>query len=165
MDSLFFLQDDYEALQREIVLLTRRISEVGREMGRSCEEGAETFHDNFAFEDGERQFRMWTRRLRDLVHIRAAARVVQVSMEPERVAIGTTAAVLDLGTGRTSSYLIGSYMNFNSNGAISYLSPLARLLLGAAPGDVRSGDVAGRYRAFEIVEVLPGIYSGSLKTA
>jgi thymidylate kinase len=30
------------------------IREIGRQMGQACEEGAETFHDNFGWEDGDR---------------------------------------------------------------------------------------------------------------
>lgn len=66
----YFLKADYDALCNEIDVLLNRIKEIGQEMGASCQEGAETFHDNFAHEDGTRQQHMWSTRLRELIAIK-----------------------------------------------------------------------------------------------
>ncbi|OHA24282.1 MAG: hypothetical protein A3G52_02045 [Candidatus Taylorbacteria bacterium RIFCSPLOWO2_12_FULL_43_20] len=63
----FFLPEDFEKLNQEITGLCDRIKQIGKEMGESCREGAETFHDNFAYEDGERQQAMLSTRLRKFI--------------------------------------------------------------------------------------------------
>lgn len=65
----YFLKEDFEALNAEINKIADKIKEIGKEMGKSCQEGAETFHDNFAYEDGERQQYMWSGRIRELIRI------------------------------------------------------------------------------------------------
>ncbi len=151
--SYYFLEKDYRKLVDEMQSIEARIKDIGKEMGASCQEGAETFHDNFAYEDGERQQYMWSKRLSELRAIRNMARVVHPESEPERVALGRLVSVLDEDTDEITTYRIGSYMTFDGNRTISYSAPLARLLIGAEKGDVRSGIVSGKKRSFLVVDI------------
>ena len=153
MTEHYFLRDDFEALNREIDSIARRIKELGKEMGASCEEGAETFHDNFAYEDGERRQRMWSHRWRDLVLIRNAARVVDPAADTRRVALGRHVATADCETGEERTIRIGSFMTFNGDDAISYHAPLARMLIGAEEGDVRKGRIGDRSVSLEVIDI------------
>lgn len=147
-----FLAEDYAALDRQIENQKDRMRETGKEMGDSCKEGAETFHDNFAFEDGERTQRMISQRLRELTQIRNHARVVQPA-PPGRVGIGRT-VILEDESGEQHTYRVGSYMTFTPDDTVvSYASPLARLLIGAKPGDIRKGVVAGQHKKYTVLEV------------
>ena len=150
--EFYFLRQDFEKLNDQIRSISCRIREIGHEMGASCEEGAETYHDNFAYEDGERQQYMWSRRLRELIQVRNAARVVAPGLSAERVALGSRVKVVDLDSEEEKTFTIGSYMTFEE-GAVSYAAPLGRMLIGALPGDERSSMIAGRRRRFEVVEV------------
>lgn len=47
----YFLPDDFEDLNDQIEQICERIEELGKEAGESCQQGAETWHDNFAFEE------------------------------------------------------------------------------------------------------------------
>ncbi|MBW2217966.1 MAG: GreA/GreB family elongation factor [Deltaproteobacteria bacterium] len=149
----YFLRDDIEKLAGQIHKINARIKAIGKEMGASCEEGAETFHDNFAFEDGERQQQMWSKRLKELLDIYNHSQIYKSSGFAERVGIGREVTLADLDTGEEKTIKIGSYMSFNGNGTVSYNAPLARILLGAEPGEVRKGEIAGRLKKFEIVEI------------
>jgi transcription elongation GreA/GreB family factor len=151
--NFYFLREDIEKLAGQIHEIDARIKAIGQEMGASCEEGAETFHDNFAFEDGERQQQMWSKRLKELVDIYNHSQIFKPSRAAERVAIGRNVTIADLDSGEEKTIKIGSYMSFNGNGTISYNAPLARILLGAEPGEVRKGEIAGRKKKFEIVEI------------
>jgi len=154
MTECYFLQQDLDELDRRIAELEHLIREIGREMGESCSEGAETYHDNFAFEDGERQQRMWTRRLRELVRVRERARLVRPTAANGRVALGRTVTVMDVDTGDERRFRVGSYMSFrNGTEVVSYLAPLARLLIGAEEGDVREGTIGKTRRSFEVVAI------------
>lgn len=151
--AYYFLPTDFEKLNEQIQQIVSRIKEIGRIMGESCREGAETYHDNFAYEDGERQQQMWSVRFRELVRVRDDARVVNPEKPCERVGIGCTVVVLDMDTDEEKTLQIGSYMTFNGNASVSYNAPLARMLLGGSQGDIRKGVIAGRKRCFEIVEI------------
>ena len=152
MAEYYFLPADFAALNAQIEGIDRKIREIGQEMGASCTEGAETYHDNFAYEDGERQQYMWSSRLRELVAIRKRARVVEAAAGGQRVAIGCRVTVVDQETDEEKVLRIGSYMSYRED-RVSYAAPLARMLLGAVPGEVRQGRIAGKLRQFEVIEV------------
>jgi transcription elongation GreA/GreB family factor len=150
----YFLREDYEKLLDSIAEAHRRVKHFGREMGLSCQEGAETFHDNFAYEDGERNLKMWSRQLKLLIDLRDQARVVAPEDRGDRVALGRSVTLLDLETRKQRTFRIGSYMIFGDpDGAISYTSPLAQSLIGALEGELRSGELGGELRCFKVVAV------------
>lgn len=152
--SYYFLPSDYAKLQRAIEEAHRRVRHHGREMGLACQEGAETFHDNFAYEDAERRFTMWSRRLRKLIDVREGAYVVEPADTGDRVALGRTVTLLDLETMERRTVRIGSYMTFDDDGeTVSYASPLARSLIGAYEGELRSATIAGEPRSLKVAEV------------
>ena len=148
----YFLPDDYERLLEQVQRYSRQVVEIGQEMGRSCEEGAETFHDNFAFEDGERQQRMLSTHLETLLRIQRHATVVRLE-ETSRLRIGSRILLRDQDSGNEQELRIGSYLVFENSGTISYHSPLARLLIGAAVGEERSDFIRDEWRTFEVLEI------------
>ena len=150
----YFLQEDYDKLQSAIDEAEKRARNHGREMGISCDEGAETFHDNFAYEDSERRYKMWSRRLKELIEVRNNAQVVTPTDDTDRIAIGRTFTLLDFESDERRTFRVGSYISFDDNGTtISYRAPLARTLLGGFEGEIRSGRINGEERCFKIVEV------------
>lgn len=150
----YFLEEDLKILDEQIERLTRKIKEIGKEMGESCQEGAETYHDNFAYEDGERQQTMWIKRVNELLKIRNAARIVRVGESAGHVGIGRIAVLVDQDTGAEKTICVSSFMTFNGENTVSYEAPLARMIMGAEVGDVRSGMLGGKKKIFEIVEII-----------
>src|SRR3989338_8797616 len=138
---LYFLKEDYEKLLEEIRKLEELIRGIGREMGKSCQEGAETWHDNFTHEDDTRQQYMWSTRLREIVRIKNSARVVSPNNSIDRVALGRTVTVRDMDTQKVETLNIGSYMVLGKPTpcikTLSYRSPLAQSLIGAMVGESR----------------------------
>ncbi len=149
----YFLKHDYNELKNQIQYITDKIRAIGQEMGASCEEGAETFHDNFAFEDGERQQQMWTRRLNELRRVQQDAEIIEPSHRTDCVIFGKKVTIYDEALDQEKTVIIGSYLNFSNSGSISYNSPLARLIIGAEAGEVRQGMIAGKKKTVEIVEI------------
>jgi transcription elongation GreA/GreB family factor len=151
----YFLRNDFEALNAEIEKIADKIKEIGKEMGESCREGAETFHDNFAYEDGERQQYMWSTRLRELIRIRNQARVLLELQKSDMVSIGHTVTVEDEHTTETRTMKIGSYMVFTEEGekVVSYNAPLARMLIGGRVGDIKENIIAGKKKRFRILKI------------
>lgn len=150
----YFLKKDFEALNIEIEKIAEKIKVIGKEMGKSCQEGAETFHDNFAFEDGERQQYMWSSRLRELIRIRNQARVAEPK-KGDQVSFGLTVTIQDVDTDEIQTLKIGSFMVFakQEEKAISYNAPLARMLLSGKVGEIREAVIANKKRGFLILKI------------
>jgi len=151
----YFLKDDFDELNDQILKICDKIREIGQEMGSSCKEGAETFHDNFAYEDGERQQFMWSKRLRELIGIRNNARVISDDQVTDSVSLGRTVTIRDEISGETQIAKIGSYMVLKCGEmkTISYNSPLARILIGAKVGEKKEGFIGGKKRGYSILKI------------
>lgn len=149
----YFLREDFDELNRQISEICEKIREIGQEMGRSCREGAETFHDNFAYEDGERQQYMWSNRLRELIRIRNNAHVATPDLQSDRVSLGRVVTIEEETTRKVQTLRIGSYMVLKGEGAISYNSPLGRFLVGAKVGEIRDGIVGGKRKVFKVLDI------------
>lgn len=154
--DFFFLPEDIERFDGHIASVEEHIRAVGRDMGAACNESAETWHDNFAYEDGTRQLTMWTKRLMELRSIRERCRVARPCGPPEVVRIGRGVRLRDLATGKERIVRIGSYLVLSGDPSISYASPLARLLLGVQEGALVEGIIGGAEVQIEVLEVLAG---------
>ncbi|MFZ5476825.1 MAG: GreA/GreB family elongation factor [Myxococcota bacterium] len=111
------------------------------------------WHDNFAFEENQRQMHQLARHVRELEQIAAVAEVVPVPRaEPERVVLGTR-VVYEVDGEVRAGWIAGWDDGDPDRGRISYNSPVGRALVGAEPGDVRELRVAGTTRRLEVVEV------------
>ena len=96
---------------------------------------------------------MWLNRLRELIHIRNNARVIQPDPQGDKVSIGRVVTIQDATTGETQTFKIGSYMIFKEKEEISYNAPLVRMLIGAEVGDERTGKIGGKQKTFRIIKI------------
>lgn len=90
----------------------------------------------------ERDLRYWTRR-------RATAELVPPTPNPERVRFGCRVELATDTGERVSFRIVGEDESDPSRGLISYVSPLAGLLIGGKPGD----QVPFRHGRAEIVKI------------
>ncbi len=154
----FFVPADFEGLNREIDAACDKIKAAGKEMGLSCQEGAETFHDNFAYEQGQRDQEMWSDRVRELVAVRNNARIITPSPNTGQVRIGRVVTVRDTTTDTEKTFRIGSYMIFTKNAegdipTLSYDAPLPKSLIGANEGEERNAFFGGERHHLEVVKI------------
>lgn len=155
MNSAFqFLQRDYDALVEHVDAVAREIRRVQGETAESTEQSSETWHDNFMFEEGERQMLILSERLANLND--TLARAVVVEPRTDGVAgVGNIVEVVDEATGEARTIEIGSYLILEQRpGVASYASPLGKLLFEAQVGDVREGVVGPVSRRFRITSIL-----------
>ncbi len=118
-----------------------RIEQTVRGLGLQLAEARAT-DDKAAVARVERDLRYWTRR-------KATAELVPPTPKPERVRFGCRVK-LETDTGeRVSFRIVGEDESDPSQGLISYVSPLAELLIGGKPGD----RVPFRQGHAEIVEI------------
>lgn len=152
-DAFLFLEDDRQALVNEIQAVAKEIKRVQGETAESTEQTSETWHDNFMFEEGERQMRLLAERLEYLNDVLARAEVVE-KRHGGTSGVGSTVTFVDEASGATQTVEIGSYLILDQRpGVASYESPLGRLLFGARPGDVREGSVGSSIKRVNIVDV------------
>lgn len=103
------------------------------ESGDNC-----VWHDNFAYEESQRQMHALGRRVRDLRHVISRTVVVSPPPAPERVGVGTRVELVFPETGATESWVIAGHEDGDPKaGRLSYTSPLGHALLGAEVGDER----------------------------
>jgi transcription elongation GreA/GreB family factor len=152
-DVYYFLPEDRAALERDIAAIGEEIRNVQGDTAESTEQTSETWHDNFMFEDGQRQMNILAHRLATLNGILGKAVVV----EPRRdgvVGVGNRVDVRDELTGEERWFTIGSFMGAKQGiDRISYASPLGQLLFGAKVGDVRKGTIGSAVRTFTILSI------------
>jgi len=117
------------------------------------------WHDNFAFEENQRQMHQLARRVRDLEHLVASMELVPPAVEPpERVRVGCTVLVTFLDDDTERRFYVAGYEDgAPEDGRLSYTAPLARVVLGAEEGDTRVLRLKGRRRTLEIsaIEAAP----------
>jgi transcription elongation GreA/GreB family factor len=145
-----FIKSDYLLLIEKINSVMREIKRIGGEIGESCSE-SETFHDNFGYEEGERQQKMWIPHLKDIEKIKENAVIVSANQNTESIGIGNEIKI-KMETGEMITKKIGSYITFSEN-EISYASPLAKLLMGKKIREKVKGEINGDLVSFEIEEI------------
>jgi len=148
--KFYFLENDLKKLELKIETLHNEIARLGKEIGRSCDESGETFHDNFDYEECSRQQTLWSGEIKKLTEIKRKSKIVVPSKEEKKVFIGKKVKILK--NGEKFSFYIGSYMSFTKN-YISYKSPIASLIFGAKEGETKEGIINGKKTVLEIISI------------
>lgn len=152
----FFTKEDFDSLNREIGDACDHIKDAGKEIGRSYGEGHETSHDNFAYEQGQRDQEMWSNRVRQLVLIRNNVKIAVPGPNQGQVRIGRLVTIRDLSSGTEKVFRVGSYMVFVETDDIptlSYDAPLPKALIGAKEGEEREAFFGGEKHRLEIIKI------------
>jgi transcription elongation GreA/GreB family factor len=115
------------------------------------------WHDNFAFEENQRQMHQLARRVQELEGMLGRVTLVApLQVAPDRVVLGAAVTWRDVHDDDARTVWIAGYEDGDpAHGRLSYDSPLGRQILGATVGETRSIVVAGRRREVEIVGLGP----------
>lgn len=145
--------------------LRSRIAEARRAYKLVCDDNPEAreagdssvWHDNFAFEENQRQMHQLARRVRDLEQILSAAEIVSTNLlASDRAFVGSRVTYRLDGEDRARSCVLAGWDDGEpSRGRVSYNSPLGRALLGARAGDEVELLLGGRARTLEVEHVQP----------
>lgn len=112
------------------------------------------WHDNFAFEENQRQMHQFARRVRDLELLRQRARLAPLLASSDRVRVGTTVHFQFEDEDHARACWIAGYNDGDpERGRVSYNSPLGRALLGAEAGETREVLLTERRRVIQVLEV------------
>jgi len=112
------------------------------------------WHDNFAYEENQRQMHMLGRAVRDIRQLLATCTVVTPPVRtPDRVTLGTAVVFRAAGEMPRRCWIAGWDDGDPAAGRVSYNSPLGRALMGAEPGDVRELRVEKTIRSVELLDI------------
>ena len=150
--EFYFFAEDLEALDQKIKELDLLVREAGKDMGESCQQSAETYHDNAPYEEAVRSFEMYSRRLAEFQRIRNQVRVISPPANADMVKAGCWVRTINLGSGAEKIIKVGSYI-VARDCEISYVSPLARLLTGAKIGEVREGLIGNGNVEYKVLDI------------
>jgi transcription elongation factor GreA len=143
--------------------LHQRIAEARRAYKAICDDNpaaaesgdSSVWHDNFAFEENQRQMHQLARRVRDLEAILHGVTLITAEEAPrDRAFVGSRVRyrIGEEGPER-SCLLVGWDDGDPRQGRVSYNSPLGAALFGASPGEVREITLAGKLSLVEVLEV------------
>lgn len=129
----YFLKEDYGHLLEKIETIRTEIGRLGSMIAHSVDVSGETFHDNFDYDEGNRQQDMWAKEIQKLEVIKQKARVIDLSFNLQKsVSIGKKVQLIK--DGHEMNIKIGSYMTFNKK-SISYASEFARNIMDMQEGE------------------------------
>lgn len=118
------------------------------------------WHDNFAWEENQRQLHQLARRVKELEEAFARLRVVEPARQaPGRVRVGCTVSLFFPDDGSERRFYVAGFEDGDpDSGRVSYTAPLARAVIGAAECDLRRVEIGGRVREVEIaaIDAAPG---------
>lgn len=122
--------------------------------GAAAEAGDNSvWHDNFDYEENQRQMHQLARRHRDLEDAMRRMEVVAAPRDPVQVCFGC-AVIVETSDGRTERLVIGGYDDGDADlHRIAYTAPLAQALMRAEPGEVRTFTAGGRERELTVLAI------------
>lgn len=115
------------------------------------------WHDNFAYEENQRQMHQYARKVRDLENLLAQIRLVPVTAEVFPVIrVGSCVRIAIPEEGREQTLFIAGYEDGDPQKLrVSYTTPMARALLGKSEGDSFDLSLNGKKRTIEVLKLCP----------
>lgn len=152
--SYYFLKEDAEEINKRISEIRERIDFYRKEKHLSTTQSSETYHDNYGFEESERQIKRLYGQLKELAEIQTKTEIVEPPKSNAKTAIGKKIKIKDTETGEEKEFLLGSYMILKNENAVSYESPLGKILFGAKKGSIRKGVINNKNVLLKIMEII-----------
>lgn len=149
-----FLRKDYDALVAKIEELGHDMWESGHEKGLWANRSAETWHDNFGYEQEQQHQWALSERAEDLVQMKNEAEIVERRV-PGEVDIGSRVTIEEIEGGERKSVVVGSYQisSTSSTTMRSPAAPLAKPFMGATVGEEREVTIGDRTTLFRVVDI------------
>lgn len=151
-----FLRKDYLALEKNIDALKNNLKTVGFEVGEMSHQSSETWHDNYGFEEADRERKRLAGTLEELKKVYAQAEVVEPSSHTERVSLGSRVTIQNVDTLEEKVVVVGSYMVLEKTdpNEFSYAAPFVAPLMGASVGEVREIEIGGKISKMRIIQIV-----------
>ena len=151
-EYFYFLEKDFDELNNKIFTIQEEISRLGQEIAHSVDVSGETFHDNFVYDEGNRQQEMWSNELKKLLAIKNKSKVFQLPKEENKNIVMIGKNVLLLVNDKQIHIKIGSYINFDKK-SISYASAFAQNVINLKQGEEKEFIINHKKTKVTVLEV------------
>jgi transcription elongation GreA/GreB family factor len=130
-----FLKKDAKGLEGKLRELSDDLKRVNEDSANWTRQSSETWHDNFGFEEGERQKRALMRRIDEMRAIKSRM-IIASAPEGDKVEVGTKVRIMDENR-IERNFVISSYMVFSKKlvDELSYEAPIGKALMHHSKGD------------------------------
>jgi transcription elongation GreA/GreB family factor len=159
METFYFYRKDLIALEKRLHELKDLVKKASQETSDAAGLSVD-WHDNFGYEQGQRDKEMWSSEYLKLKAIRDHAQLIDDIPYRGIVTMGRSVTIQDKNSGEILRLKIGSYMLLNkvddmSDGyqEISYSAPLAQLIMLGEEGQERTGDIGGESKTIKILKI------------
>ena len=114
------------------------------------------WHDNFAYEENQRQMHQWAQRFTEMEKIKSNMVIIDIDKNPEKVKIGCKVLVYECESDIEKTNEIAGYNDGEpSLNRVSYNSPIAKALIGAEIGEVRKLKIENNVKEMEVLDIFP----------
>lgn len=125
---------------------------VGEAAGQSHD-----WHDNFPFEQAQRDVEFYASRARTLQERLSSAKFIEPNQDTEKVHVGNTVIVHFSDAEEPEQFtILGPNDSDNKQGWISYTTPIAQAMLGRKAGETVVAQTPAGNLNIKIVSILPG---------
>ena len=112
------------------------------------------WHDNFAYEQNQRDMHKWACRISDLKKLLTSVRVIEPPQNPANVQIGCVVTLRDEDENREWIFEVAGYEDGDvGQGRVSYTSPLMQKLIGGGSGEECELFLDGKNRTVTIAAI------------
>jgi transcription elongation factor GreA len=146
-ETVFLTREGVLRLEARIAAARAEFEAICRDNPAAAESGdSSVWHDNFAFEENQRQMQRLAKRVRELEQLRDRAVTVEApARPPSEVVLGARVLYQVDGEPTPRRIAIGGFDDGDAAaGVVSYNSPLGRALLGLRVGDEAELRLAGK---------------------
>jgi thymidylate kinase/transcription elongation GreA/GreB family factor len=133
----YFLQEDLADLDQKISFTKELVQEAKLLGQEATEQSSESWHDNYNFEESQRNLKMYLNNLGTLSNAREKAVVIVPDSDSKYITVGHTVVFRRTESSESEEIRLGSFMvgdEMRKRGFISYDAPVARGLLGLPVG-------------------------------
>ena len=141
------------AIRDKIALLERKRQQALEAAGEAAQNDPNSYHDNFEYEEGMRQQELFSQQLRGLWQLLEGATVAPEPPSDERVALGHRVAVRRGDETEEAYVLCGEGEGALLENSCSASSPLGKVLLGMAKGEMRTVSLADRSFPVQVLDI------------
>ena len=155
-ESIKITKEGLKKLLAKKEKLFKELKKIQGKKGEAAEIGGNAWHDNFSFEELERQERMLNKRIADISDIINRAELVEPPLNNEFLQIGHI-AILEFNDGSEKKFEIVGFGETDLEASppkIEYLAPLVRNLLGAEIGTTVKANIGGKMKNITLVNIL-----------
>lgn len=130
----YFTREGLKSYHELIAKTEEELKNIQSQMGDAYANGGDGWHDNFSFEELNRQLTIKSGQLNDLKRVLNDIKIVEIPKKPTRICIGCTTKI-KMGNEHKLINIGGYGESDPKKGVLAYNTPLGKILMKMKAGD------------------------------